>query len=74
MKQSVRLGRVGGIPIGAHWTVAVVLVIIAQVLAVSVLPSAYPHERTAVYWTVAVIAALLFLKIDASSVIDAESV
>ena len=61
MKQSVRLGRVGGITVGAHWSVAVILVIIAQVLAVSVLPSAHPHERPAVYWTVAVIAAVLFL-------------
>jgi Zn-dependent protease/CBS domain-containing protein len=61
VKQSVRLGRVGGITIRAHWSVAVILVIIAQVLAVSVLPSAHPHERPAVYWMVAVIAAVLFL-------------
>ena len=61
MKQSVRLGRIGGITVGAHWSVVVILVIIAQVLAVSVLPSAHPHERPAMYWTVAVIAAVLFL-------------
>jgi len=61
VKQSVRLGRVDGITVGAHWSVAVILVIIAQVLAVSVLPAARPHERAALYWTVAVIAALLFL-------------
>jgi Zn-dependent protease len=61
VKQSARLGRVGGITIRAHWSVAVILVIIAQVLAVSVLPSAHPRERPAVYWTVAVIAAVLFL-------------
>jgi Zn-dependent protease/CBS domain-containing protein len=61
VKQSVRLGRVDGITVGAHWSVAVILVIIAQVLAVSVLPTAHPHERAALYWTVAVIAAVLFL-------------
>ncbi len=61
MNQSVRLGRIGGITVGAHWSVAMILVIIAQVLAASVLPSAHPHERPAVYWTVAVIAAVLFL-------------
>jgi Zn-dependent protease len=61
VKQSVRLGRVDGITIGAHWSVGVILVIIAQVLAVSVLPAAHPHERTALYWTVALIAAMLFL-------------
>ena len=56
-----RLGRIGGITVGAHWPVAVILVIIAQVLAVSVLPAAHPHERPAVYWTVGIIAAALFL-------------
>jgi Zn-dependent protease len=61
VKQSVRLGRVDGITIGAHWSVGVILVIIAQVLAVSVLPAAHPHERPALYWTVALIAAMLFL-------------
>jgi hypothetical protein len=38
VKQSVRLGRVAGIPVGARWSVAVILVIIAQLLAVTVLP------------------------------------
>jgi Zn-dependent protease/CBS domain-containing protein len=61
VKQSIRLGRVGGIPVGAHWSVAAILVIISEVLAVSVLPAAYPHQRAAVYWTVAVAAAVLFL-------------
>lgn len=61
MKQSVRLGRVGGITVGAHWSVGVILVIVAQVLAVSVLPSAHPHERPAAYWAAGVIAAVLFL-------------
>ena len=49
MKQSIRLGRVDGISVGAHWSVALILVIIAQVLAVTVLPAAHPHEPTALY-------------------------
>jgi Zn-dependent protease/CBS domain-containing protein len=61
VKQSVRLGRVGGITVGAHWSVGLILVIIAEVLAVSVLPGAYPHERAAVYWTVAIVTAVLFM-------------
>ncbi len=61
MKQSVRLGRIRGITIGAHWSVGLILVIIAEMLAVSVLPTAYPHERPVVYWSVAIGAALLFL-------------
>lgn len=61
MKQSVRLGRVAGIPVGAHWSVAVILVIVAELLAVTVLPAAFPHEPVALYWTVAAVAAVLFL-------------
>ena len=61
MKQSVRLGRIRGITIGAHWSVGLILVIIAEVLAASVLPAAYPHERPVVYWSVAIVTAVLFL-------------
>ena len=61
MKQSVRLGRVAGIPVGAHWSVAVILAIIAELLAVAVLPGASPHQSAALYWAVAGIAAVVFL-------------
>ena len=61
MKQSVRLGRVAGIPVGAHWSVAVILVIIAELLAVSVLPGAFPHQSAGLYWVVAGVAAVVFL-------------
>ena len=61
MKQSVRLGRVAGIPVGAHWSVAVILVIIAELLAASVLPAAFPHEPAGLCWAVAAVAAVLFL-------------
>ena len=61
MKQSVRLGRVAGIAVGAHWSVAVILVIIAELLAVSVLPGAFPHQSAGLYWVVAGAAAVVFL-------------
>ena len=61
MKQSVRLGRVAGIPVGAHWSVAVILVIITELLAVSVLPGAFPHQSAGLYWVVAGAAAVVFL-------------
>ncbi len=61
MKQSVRLGRVAGIPVGAHWSVGVIVVIVAGLLAVTVLPAAFPHEPAALYWAVAAITAVLFL-------------
>jgi len=61
VKQTVRLGRVAGIPVGAHWSVAVILAIITELLAVTVLPGAFGHERPAEYWAVAGAAAVLFL-------------
>ena len=61
MRQDVPLGRVAGIQVGANWTVAVILVLIAWLLASSVLPGAAPHLSVAAYWTVGCAAAALFL-------------
>jgi Zn-dependent protease len=61
MKQSLRLGTVAGIPVGVHWTVAVIGVIIADILGASVLPATLPHHPAIVYWTVAAAASLVFL-------------
>jgi Zn-dependent protease len=61
VKQSVRLGRVAGIQVGAHWSVAVILVIIAELLAMTVLPAAHRHQPVALYWAVASVGAVLFL-------------
>lgn len=61
VKQSVRLGRVAGIAVGAHWSVAVILVLIADVLAESVLPAASAHEPMGLRWMVAAVAAAVFL-------------
>jgi len=59
--QDVPLGRVAGIQVGANWTVAVILLLIAWLLVESVLPGAAPHLSVAVYWTVGCAAAALFL-------------
>jgi Zn-dependent protease len=61
VKQSVRLGRVAGIELGAHWSVAVILVLIAELLAVTVLPTAHRHQPAALYWTAASVGAVMFL-------------
>jgi Zn-dependent protease len=61
VKQSVRLGRVAGIAVGAHWSVAVILAIIAELLAVSVLPGAFPRQSAGLYWVMAGAAAVVFL-------------
>lgn len=57
----MRLCRVAGIPVGANWTVAVILVLIAWMLGASVLPGAVPHQPVAVYWILACATAVLFL-------------
>jgi Zn-dependent protease len=61
MKQSVRLGRVAGIPVGIHWSVIVIVGLIAAILGGSVLPQMAPGEATAAYWAVAIPGALLFV-------------
>jgi Zn-dependent protease len=53
------LGRVAGIRVGANWTVAVFVVMIAWLLGASYLPAAAPRLHAAVYWTVAVTTAIL---------------
>lgn len=61
MKQSVRLGRIAGVQVGAHWSVAVILVLITEMLAVTVLPAAQRHQPAALYWAAAGAGAVLFL-------------
>ncbi|MHB1431285.1 MAG: site-2 protease family protein, partial [Streptosporangiaceae bacterium] len=60
MRQSLRLGRVAGIPVGVHWTVGVILLLIADMLGMSVLPAAREGLPAVVYWTVAVLGAVVF--------------
>lgn len=61
MKQSLRLGRVAGIPVGIHWSVAVIVGLIAGILGTQVLPGMAPGQSTSAYWSVAVPGALLFV-------------
>ena len=61
MKQSVRLGRVAGIPVSTHWSVLVILALIAEILGASVLPGAIPHQPARAYWIMAIAGALLFV-------------
>ncbi len=61
MKQSVRLGRVAGIPVGIHWSVIVIVGLIAVILGGGELPRMAPGQDTAAYWAVAIPGALLFV-------------
>jgi len=60
MRQSIRLGRIAGIPIGMHWTVVVIAALITDML-LGVLPTAIPHESAGLYWAVAVAGSVLFI-------------
>jgi Zn-dependent protease len=61
MKQSIRLGRVAGAPVGAHWSLAVIFALVTWELADSALPGVYGGGTRPVYWVAAVVATLLFL-------------
>jgi Zn-dependent protease/CBS domain-containing protein len=61
MNQTVRLGRVAGVAVGVHWSVLAIMVLLTPGLATTVLPGAHPGLPTAVYWSVALGAAVLFL-------------
>ena len=60
MGQGLRLGRVAGIAVHVHWSVAATLVFIAASLGGSVLPAAVSHQPAGVYWAAAGAAALMF--------------
>jgi Zn-dependent protease/predicted transcriptional regulator len=61
MRQSMRLGRIGGIPIGVHWSVFVIMLLLVQGLAMAILPAGARGYPGMVYWGVAVLVAALFL-------------
>ncbi len=60
MRQSMRLGRVAGIPIGVHWSVLVIMLLLVDGLAMSILPAGARGYDSVLYWGVAVIVAVLF--------------
>jgi Zn-dependent protease len=61
MRQSVHLGRIAGINVGAHWSVLFVGALLGYVLAAVVLPSGAPGQTILAYGVVATIVAALFL-------------
>jgi Zn-dependent protease len=60
MNESLRLGRIAGIPIGINWTWAIIFVIFAWSLAEGVFPSTNPGLGTGTYVAMALVAELLF--------------
>ena len=57
---SIRLGRLAGIEVGLHWSLAIVFVLIVWTLAGQILPAVVPDQPEPAYWLVAALAAMLF--------------
>ena len=55
MKPTIRLGRVAGIPVGAHWSALAIALLLANVLATQVLPEMLPGRTGSTYWPMLVI-------------------
>jgi Zn-dependent protease/CBS domain-containing protein len=57
---SVRLGRIAGVEVGLHWSLAIVFGLIVWTLAGQVLPAIVPDQAQSAYWLVSALAACLF--------------
>lgn len=60
MKQSLRLGRIAGIPVGLHWGLLVIAGLYLTILGGQVLPQAAPSASTTTHWLVAALGVVLF--------------
>ena len=60
MDTSVRLGRIAGIEVGLHWSLAIALALIVWTLAGQFLPEVVPDQSQTAYWLVSALAAVLF--------------
>lgn len=61
MNDTIRLGRIAGIPVGVNWTVLAIGGLIAWSLAGRVLPGTVAGLDPLAYWLTAVVVAALFL-------------
>ena len=61
MQDSVRLGKISGIPIGLHWSVALIAGLFAFTLAGTILPAAVGGAGLGAYWVVALVTTVALL-------------
>ena len=57
----IPLGRWAGVSVSAHWSVLATLVLFADLLATSALPSALHGQSSTAYWVIGVVTAVAFL-------------
>lgn len=60
MKDSLRLGRIAGIPVGVNWSVVVMALAVVALLSAQILPSVYPGTPLLERIGAAIAGALLF--------------
>jgi Zn-dependent protease/CBS domain-containing protein len=61
MRQSIRLGTIRGMPVGVHWSVLLILVLLLDSLAMIQLPAGAAGYPPAAYWLTASWMTVLFL-------------
>jgi Zn-dependent protease/predicted transcriptional regulator len=61
VNETLSLGRIAGVRVGLHWSVLVIVVLIAFGLARGRLPAAHPGYSAPAYWALAVLTAVVFL-------------
>lgn len=60
MEASWKIGTIRGIPIGLHWSMALVFTLLTLSLATAFFPATHPNLPEAGYWLMAVVSAVLF--------------
>ena len=60
MGASVRVGRIAGVEVGLHWSLAIAFVIIVWTLGSQVMPALVPDQSQPAYWLVSALAVILF--------------
>lgn len=60
MRATVSFGRIGGVPVGAHWSALVGVVLLGELLALNVLPALAPGHTAATYLLAGGSAAMVF--------------
>lgn len=61
MSETLRLGRIAGVRVGANWSVLVIFLLIAVGLAAGRFPQRFPDASTGAYAAAGLIAAVVFL-------------
>jgi Zn-dependent protease/CBS domain-containing protein len=60
MQNTIRLGRIRGVPVGVHWSLLVVAGLVSWSLASGQLPAVVPGSSPGAYWLAGLLAAALF--------------